>query len=285
MGMTWIALAALLVCALAFYVACENAPGLRRGKLLAYLLILFAAACFAATGYLVLHYLPLDGFAKYFTVIVAVLTGLACFWHGQKHFDRRLFTSALLAAILGVTLFGSAFFLLLGDLARFRESQRPAALLDLSPPQRVEQQLARLADRRQALEARLLAGIPDFRRKLAGDAALVKKELSAADALSKPRLEDELTEIARLMLAVDVEERETGELLSRIRQEQRRLQRVLSSQETLVDAQPLTAELDAMWAEAGTRLSKPLDARLGAGTIAATAVEQKLGELLHNPPP
>ncbi len=284
MALIWIATCAWGGCAFAFYLAAESAHEMRHGKLLAYVKLAAAALLFLVSGYLLLNHLPPEGFARVFTVVVATLTGLACFWFGQKHFNHRHYTSSLLCAVLGLTMFASAFFTQFGDFERLRHTDTSAVDQELDPTQRINQEIARLAESKNALEKRLLSGIPDFHRKLQQDAAQVKKEMDSAGPDAKARLSDELTEIARLLLATDVEKKQTRDLLSRIRQEQRRLERLLSSQETLVDDEALHTQLDAMWAEAGTRLSRPLDDRLGTGSIADSAVQQKLDELLSNNP-
>jgi hypothetical protein len=184
--------------------------------------------------------------------------------------------AAFVSAALGLTLFAVAFTL------HFANPGKVAAETAGTPDgaTAIEAHLRRFEETERGLDMRLMSGIPDFRRKLEADAATVKGELPSASAAAKVRLEDELREIARLMLAVDRETEETKDLIARVRQERRRLERLRDTREYLGDDQQLMAELDAVWKQAGARLSRPLDTMLGSGAVASAQVDQKVAELM-----
>jgi hypothetical protein len=144
----------------------------------------------------------------------------------------------------------------------------------------IDRRLKRFGQRRRALEMRLQQKIPEFRRHLDGQVTEIKIELGRASEATKPTLEEEIREIARLLLAVEREEQETRDLIVRIGQEQRRLERLRESRAVLGDDEALVGELDRVWQEAGAQLSRPIDERLGAGAIARTEVDRKLAELM-----
>ena len=65
------------------------------------------------------------------------------------------------------------------------------------------------------------------------------------------------------------------------RRKERRLDRLIGAEKHLGVDDALLDELDAIWSEAGQRLSAPLDDRLGTGAVQEAALMKKLAELLE----
>ena len=268
----------LALCAAAFFLASEWANELRVASLRSQAALAGAVGLFVG-AVIVLSKHPLgDGFPHVAAVILTGMTGLACFWFCKTHVDEGKPMGGFVAAVLGLTIFGIGFVIHFGDAPTPRQNPE----MEASQSTDIGFQLNRLTGQKRELESRLLQGIPEFRRKLRGDVEEVKRELNAATAGVKLRLDDELKEIARLLLALEDEERQTQDLISRLKQEERRLERLRETQTNLADGDDLRKELDAVWAQAGARLQKPLDAKLGSGAIADALVQQKMAEILKN---
>ena len=268
--MSLLTIAALAGTALLFFLCSERAMGVRRGEASSRVLLLAAALGFLATIYLLTHAPLHDGFEKLLGVGIPALATLACFWFVKVHVDHGAVPAGVISASLGLAMSAVGFLVLFGEAPRPEEAT----------PHTIEAQLHRLSERERGLDLRLLQGIPEFRRQLFADADAVRMELPRASEASKLRLREELREIARLLLAVESEEESTKELLVRIRQEVRRLERLRSSKEVLVQEDALLVELDRIWQQAGSQLSRPLDRELGAGAIGELRVDAKLRELL-----
>ena len=84
---------------------------------------------------------------------------------------------------------------------------------------------------------------------------------------------------ARSLVALKQEEGSLDGLLVRLRQEQRRLIRLRDTRETLADNDELLVKLDQIWSEAGTRLNRPLDKRLGRGVLEGRQVQVLVARL------
>ena len=273
--MSWITLAALGLCAAAFFVASDLAPGMRRGRFDARMAFFGAGVFFILTVWLVQAVGVEDGFPTFLGVAIAAIGGVGCFWHTKTHVDHGRSTGAFAAAILGLALFGVAFLLQFSGGAA-------GPLTGPDGTDLVTQQLERLDQRHRELEERRYEAIPKFLSKLSGDAAEVRRELQRAPEGTKVSLKAELREIARLMLAVEEEERQTEALISRVKQERRRLERLRDSKTVLADDDELLASLDEVWQEAGKQLARPINDRLGGGAIEATRVDQKVQSLLNS---
>jgi len=274
--MTWLTIGILIVTGVAFFVAAEFASGVRRGRTVSMVALLVAAGAFVGVLPLLVNYGPGDGFGKFLAAAACGLSGLACFWFTKTHVDNRSNLGGFIAATLGLTMFAVGFVVFFGEPAE----PGPVDLASDDPEIAIGRQLARFSEQHRALEMRLIDGIPQFRRKLRSDAADVKQAIGKATQATKIRLQDELKEIARLMLALEKEEVETKDLIVRLEQEQRRLERLRDTRQYLGDNDALHDELDSMWQQAQQRINKPLDAKLGTGIIENTQVDQKVDELL-----
>jgi hypothetical protein len=279
--MVWLTLAALGVCAVLFYLAAEHAAELREGSNVSRFTLFGAAASFVLAVILLDQAPPAEGFPRVLGIALPAVSGLACFWFCKGHVDLRKPVAAFLSAILGLALCGMAILVLVSeapppgpDDPLVAENGEDAGGDD------IDRRLKRFGQRRRALEMRLQQKIPEFRRHLDGQVTEIKIELGRASEATKPTLEEEIREIARLLLAVEREEQETRDLIVRIGQEQRRLERLRESRAVLGDDEALVGELDRVWQEAGAQLSRPIDERLGAGAIARTEVDRKLAELM-----
>lgn len=275
--MTLITVIVLVLCAAAFFVAAELAPGLRQGRKLSHLALAASAGLFIAAIVLLIRHPPTPGIEHIISVSAAGIAMLACYWFASRHVEERR-GGAGLSALLGLAMAAIGFIVQFADLQS--GGAGPAEQAALSPADQIREQSKKLEERRRQLEARLNVAIPEFRRKLRGDVEAVKGELATAAAGTKSRLEDELTEIARLMVALDEEERQTSDLITRIKQEERRLERLQGSQLALDDNEKLSKELDQVWQQSAARLGKPVDAKLSSGEIDAIRVQAKVAELL-----
>lgn len=275
--MVYVSIGALAVCALMFFIAAEAAGGVRQGRRASMLYVVLAAIAFLVAAPLLVRFAPSEGFERFVILAVAGITGISCFWFTKTHVEHQRPVGGLVAATLGLVMFAVAF------VVWFGKPQPPVVDPTDATAQTVGNQtgvqLERLEERRVALESRLLSGIPEFRRSLMSDAAEVRRELVTAGAGAAVRLDAELRDIAKLLLALDAEETETRDLISRIKQEQRRLERLRNSQQYLDSDDALIAELDQIWQEAGAKLAIPIESKVGSGAIEEAQLQQKLNEL------
>ncbi|MEM7201298.1 MAG: hypothetical protein AAF628_13585 [Planctomycetota bacterium] len=154
---------------------------------------------------------------------------------------------------------------------------------NLDSPAGITAHLERLDERQTALEDRVAHDLPQLQTQLLAQAAEVRAELKnavGADAAPAHRLRGELREIARLLLALEAEGEQATELIARLRQETRRLERLRGAAVLESDTAALATELDELWQQAGVRLNVPLDRRLGADAIAEVEVDRRFAELL-----
>ena len=143
-------------------------------------------------------------------------------------------------------------------------------------------ELQRLQDRRAEIEDRLDDGIPDFLSTLEKQADDVREALKTATPSTRVGLESELRQIARLYVAVERERGNTRNLIQRLDQELRRLERLQESQKILdEDDEELKTELDALWKQTEVALENPIDSRLDAGIADDAAVSAKYEQLLN----
>jgi len=292
--MEWLTLVALLAAAVAFFVAAEHAHELRGGGLMPKLALVGALLMFLLTLAL-LGQAGLPGeFARPVAVVICFFTMLGCFWKAKTSADEHRPIGLLVAAVLGLTIFALGFFVWFG----VTDAPTPPAVagaegdshgaMDLTsadPDTAVRAQIHRFLARRRDLEKRLEVDIPAYERRLAEQLYEVKQELTIAPESNKPRLTDELREIARLLVAVEKEKQQTASLISRVRGELRRLERYRDSRNFLVDDKQLQSELDHVWAEAGAAIAEPVDKRIGSGAISELQVEEKLNQLLTGDAP
>ncbi|MCY2928207.1 MAG: PDZ domain-containing protein [Planctomycetota bacterium] len=118
------------------------------------------------------------------------------------------------------------------------------------------------------MKKRLDVDIPTLRNQLGQQAEAAKNSLRTADAERRTRLEEELKEIARSELAAEKYEKDVRGLLTQLESGARQLERYRSMMDTHQESdEHIRAELDTMAQEIGTKLSVPLDRRIGAGAI------------------
>ncbi len=137
-----------------------------------------------------------------------------------------------------------------------------------------------LRARAAQLQRRLGEEIPAARGRLQQQVAEVRVALGEASEAQRVRLRDELREIARTLLALDVEERSTEELRQRVAQELRRFERLRATEHLIEDDPELRGELEQLAADAGRRLGVAVDGRLGSGAIAEARVDALVEEWL-----
>lgn len=273
--MAWFSILALALCAF-LVTSAAGVHGRFKGKIA----FVIAASALIGAAMTLLRFGPGEGLARLLTVGVPGLACLSCYWAVHRHLESSRYAAGLNASILGFALFCLAF------LAQFGERGLVASWQELetadSPAaesRRISDQLARLDSREVELQERQEVGIPAFRQRLRQDAQEVQAALASASPAVAGSLGDELEEIARLLVALKQEESAVADLLVRLRQEQRRLGRLRSTRETLGDNDELLAELDRIWIEAGTRLNRPLDERLGRGVIEERQVQDWVARL------
>lgn len=131
---------------------------------------------------------------------------------------------------------------------------------------------------RTQLEERLNEGIPNTREKLKSQAKEVRAEIAKADSGLKVKLESELREIARGLVALEKKEDQTATLIASIKSEERRLERV-GIAKLLEDDSSKREAVDKVWKDASAAISAPVDETLGS-TVDDLEVDSKLADLL-----
>lgn len=270
--MSWFSLAALILSGFVVVGAARVRGGPPRG------LIATAVACAALTAavLVVIRFGPGAGLLRVLAVGVPGLACIACYWAVHLHIESSQPGAGFRATLLGFGMFCLAFLMQFGERGLIESWNRLGEGPGADDERRISAQASRLAERERELEQRLKVGIPEFRAGLEQQAGEVGRELATAPASVGTRLEWELKEIVRLLLALEQEEKALDELLARLRQEQRRLARLAESQNVLGEHDELLTELDEVWSEAGQRLSRPLDDRLGVGVLAESLVAERM---------
>lgn len=285
--MVWITLLALALMSVAVFVAAEYAHGIRAGEKRSLLAVAIAAVLFVLTLPLLVKYPPSgEGFARFVAVAIASLTGFACFWFTKSHIDRARPLGAFLSTIFGLAMFGLGFILWFGQPAPATAdgSADPADVLAaLTPEAKLARQQERLVEQQRGLEDRLLVTIPDARRQFRQQAGEVQRALVNASSAMRPQLENEMKEIARQLLAVDREEVRTRDLIERVKQEQRRLQRLATSQNLSGDLASLDDDLDQLWRDTQQQINASIDSSVDIGAINELELQSKVSELMNAP--
>ncbi|MCG8510802.1 MAG: hypothetical protein MI741_16385, partial [Rhodospirillales bacterium] len=174
--MSWLSVAALVWCGVAFFLAAERAYALRKGGAIGRALLAVAAVSYVAVLVVLVQYGLGAGFEKFLAASVAAVSGLACFWFVKIHVDHKRPAAALIATGLGLAMFGVSFLTMVGNL----EGRAPR-VVDQLP----DDPNARLDERKRQLDERLLGGIPEFRSKLRRQAGEVKRQIERASDSAK----------------------------------------------------------------------------------------------------
>jgi hypothetical protein len=139
-----------------------------------------------------------------------------------------------------------------------------------------------LLEKRRELKQRLENEIPALRNKIALQAEDVKKLLATASTADKERLSNELNEIARADLAAEAHEKDVRELLSQLDSGARQLDRLREFAKSDPNSdEKLRVELEKMALDIGTRLSVPLDLRIGSGPIEDLELKARLDAIVN----
>ena len=149
-----------------------------------------------------------------------------------------------------------------------REAARTAAVL--------RTKLSEAQTQRQALETRLNIQIPEFRRLLSGQVAQVRAQATGGTAA-----DDELKEIAQIMVGLDKYEKELAAAIPRWSAIERRIERNIAATETLDRAEEKKLLADIQQEEVATekKLKVELNSHIGRGVLANTEIEQKIQQL------
>ena len=231
--------------------------------------------------------------------IVAVLVTVPTFWfayHEPLYPDLFAYLGAGIAAVGACIVFGLAirhavakrhlatwcsllFTAVLIVLALVVIRDLPASEFDFGR-RPIQEQVEQLDRKQQALVTRRDEGIAQVRARAERDATAIRTELAGRpEPAQAARLEGELREIARLLLALEEEQTRTESLISRLAQEARRLERTHDAAAILGQDSDLAQELDRLWRESAAGIARPLDEKLGSDAITRARIDAKLAEL------
>lgn len=268
--MPWLLLLALMATAMVLGTAAQLAGGLVRGTAQAKAWWILAVLVSAPTFWFAYHEPLYPDYAAYLGAAIPAVGACIVFGLAIRHAIAKrhlatwcslLFTALLI--VLGL--------IVIRDLpaSEFDFGRRP-----------IQEQIEQLDRKRQALVIRRDEGIPEVRARAERDADTIRSELAAKPGPEQTaRLEGELREIARLLLALDEESNRTKSLISRLSQEARRLERTHDAAAILGQDSELAQELDRLWRESAAGISRPLDEKLGSNAITRAQVDAKLAEL------
>lgn len=277
--MAWISIIATGLSSFASYVAAEWASGLKEGKLLSKLALSAAVLFFFGSIAALVCFPPTVGLQRYLVVAMTGATALASFWFAKSHVDHFRGKAALVASLLGLASSSLGFVVFIDKLPEYR-----VQLPGTEPPETLEQWVARvskkLTTQRKEFQRRLNEDIPKQQRELESQATAAKTAIANASAGTKVKLEEELKQIARLLVTLEKKQHQyKNDLIPRIESEERRLARagILQALEGDADIQ---RQVDDVWKSADTAIGmsvvQPLESDVGDAEV-----QNKINELLQ----
>lgn len=152
----------------------------------------------------------------------------------------------------------------------------------LHEPESAEFRLAEVERQATELEQQVDEDIPALIAVQEEALVEIRAELESPEVspVRRAELEAEARDVVRFVLALELQQGESRETLSRLRSLKRTLERQASAQELLGGQVELLEQYDEISREAGARLAVRLDTSVGSGAIADALVEDRYRELL-----